>query len=73
MPKCDGLTATQIIRLNEGPNKEQPIYALISSDGTENFNLCLDAGMSGFLSKPITIDALQTVLSAVSRPASPAV
>lgn len=51
MPKMDGLTATQLIRNNLLFKK--PIIALTAFADESNVKECLNAGMSGFLSKPI--------------------
>jgi CheY-like chemotaxis protein len=63
MPKCNGFDATKAIReLPEGANL--PIIALTASALPQDREACLEAGMSGFLSKPFTRDALARTLKA---------
>ncbi|MEX2281081.1 MAG: response regulator [Gemmatimonadota bacterium] len=51
MPEMDGITATRRIRAMPG-GAEIPIYALTAHALAEERQRCLDAGMTGFLSKP---------------------
>lgn len=60
MPKCDGLQATKTIR---SMNFTGPIVALTAFADESNVKECLDAGMSGFLSKPIRRPQVRKVLS----------
>jgi two-component system, sensor histidine kinase len=59
MPVMDGLTATRHIRERRDST---PIYALTANAFTSDRDLCLAAGMNGFLTKPITRDKLAQVL-----------
>lgn len=62
MPKLDGVEATKAIRKAEQKTgRRVPIVALTA---TTDRQTCLNAGMDDFLSKPITIEQLQ---SAVDR------
>jgi PAS domain S-box-containing protein len=65
MPICDGLEATRVIRSNEESRGKSalPIIALTANGIKGDRELCVNAGMSDFLSKPITIDQLQRVLN----------
>lgn len=60
MPKVDGLLATKMIRQNL--NYSYPIVALTAYADDGNIKECLDAGMDGFLSKPIKRPRLKTIL-----------
>lgn len=61
MPGISGLEATQAIRaLPAGQNV--PIIALTASATAEDRENCLKAGMDDYVSKPISLDALRTVL-----------
>ncbi|TVQ66467.1 MAG: response regulator [Balneolaceae bacterium] len=63
MPEMDGLEATHRIRISEeGTNQRIPIVALTAAAMNEDKEQCLDAGMDGFLSKPIDVHSLQEVL-----------
>ena len=60
MPNMDGLTATKIIRKELG--YAGPIVALTAFADISNEKGCLDAGMSGFLSKPIRRNLLRNII-----------
>jgi signal transduction histidine kinase len=54
MPVMDGLTAARQIRMLERPDaKTVPIIAMTADAFAEDIQKCLDAGMSGHISKPI--------------------
>lgn len=60
MPNMDGLSATRIIRSELGYSG--PIVALTAFADISNEKGCIDAGMSGFLSKPISRSLLRNVI-----------
>jgi len=64
MPRCDGLQAARKIRDLEAVAKRPrvPIVALTANAMAEDREACLAAGMSGFLPKPITFEALRQAL-----------
>ncbi|WP_342628205.1 ATP-binding protein [Nguyenibacter vanlangensis] len=78
MPVMNGIEATKLYRFSEvGAGASLPIVAL-TADGTQETQArCREAGMNGFLLKPIEIEALlQTIdalvpASAGQRPARP--
>jgi len=61
MPRLNGLDATRAIRA-DGPNRDTPIVAMTANAFEEDRRLCLAAGMSDFLTKPMSFDQLPTVL-----------
>jgi PAS domain S-box-containing protein len=61
MPGIDGLEATRRIRAR-WPDRDLRIVALTANVGAEDVRACHDAGMDGFLGKPITLDSLGAVL-----------
>ena len=63
MPEMDGLIATQKIRATDGPNAATKIIALTASVQAEDIEKCRVAGMDDFLSKPINIKNLTSMLS----------
>ena len=66
MPEMDGLEATQAIRQEEkGSGRRIPIIAMTSTDTQENRAKCLEAGMDGFVSKPVTPNELHEVLTSL--------
>ncbi len=62
MPEMDGITATHEIRGGGGMNCETPIVAMTANASEEDRQMCLDAGMNGFESKPISIARLHKLL-----------
>ncbi len=55
MPEMDGVEATIEIRKKLGDDKIPRIYALTASAFKEDRDRCLNAGMDGFLTKPINL------------------
>jgi CheY-like chemotaxis protein len=73
MPEMDGLQTTAAIRAGEeGTDRHLPILAVTAHALHSDREICLDAGMDGYLSKPIQsaqlLQALAEVLS-FARPA----
>jgi len=62
MPVMDGLAATTEIRRR---GISTPIYALTANAFTSDRDVCLAAGMTGFITKPVTRDKLAQVLQEV--------
>jgi CheY-like chemotaxis protein len=67
MPEMDGLEATRRIRA-EWPADEQPhIIAMTAAAMDEDRERCRQAGMDGFVSKPIQLDELVEMLKQAAR------
>ena len=72
MPGFDGIEATRRIRMAErrgersGGAARTPIYALTADALETGRRACLDAGMNGFLTKPVDPAELDTVLASVA-------
>jgi len=64
MPNMDGYEAAKLIRKNESSSNGEsvPIVALTANAMRTDQERCYEAGMNGFLSKPLKIDELQTVI-----------
>ena len=62
MPEMDGYEATKAVR-NSSKQKGIKIIAVTANASKEDKNLCLAAGMNGFISKPITKEKLYTALA----------
>jgi len=63
MPELDGLEATRRVRAYEaGSGAHVPIIALTANAMTGDSELCLQAGMDGFLSKPFQLSELTNIL-----------
>jgi two-component system sensor histidine kinase/response regulator len=61
MPVMDGLEATRIIRM---ANIEQPVIIALTANAMDtDQQLCLQAGMDDYLSKPVKLDELMNKLS----------
>jgi PAS domain S-box-containing protein len=63
MPQLDGFDATRAIRAQEPAGVRIPIVALTANAMKGDETRCLEAGMDGYLTKPITLDALRTCLA----------
>jgi two-component system, sensor histidine kinase and response regulator len=59
MPEMDGFEATAAIRQEEKrTGKHLPIVAMTANAMKGDRELCLEAGMDGYVSKPINVPAL---------------
>lgn len=62
MPDMDGLEATRMIRRLEAGEQRTIIIAITGNDTEEDRRLCREAGMDGFLTKPLRPKILQELL-----------
>lgn len=73
MPVMDGLEATRLIRTRYPAETQPYIIALTAGATVQDRQRCLHAGMDAYLSKPITMEALdyalQQALTALGEPA----
>ena len=67
MPFVDGLTATRSIRALAGDCRFVPIVAMTANVLKTQIDAAIDAGMDDVLAKPLSIDAMQAILSKVER------
>lgn len=67
MPEMDGCQATREIRGLESVDRRTPIYALTAHAQDGDRERCLEAGMDGYLSKPIQIPVLQELLERIGE------
>ncbi len=63
MPKMDGITATKIIR--QSPQAQPYIIAVTANYLEADRQICLDAGMNDFITKPIAIHQLTEALKKI--------
>jgi signal transduction histidine kinase/ActR/RegA family two-component response regulator len=64
MPVMNGYAATTAIRRREtGTGRHTPIVALTAHTGPDDRRRCLDAGMDGYLAKPLEADDLAATLA----------
>jgi CheY-like chemotaxis protein len=66
MPEMDGLEATRIIR-QRWPNNGPRIIAITAYALNGDREKCLDAGMDGYLAKPIWLDELRMAIETCVR------
>ena len=68
MPGLDGIEATKRIRVNEtaGTGRRTPIFALTANTLVEDRYACFEAGMDGFLVKPLDREKLAEALAQLS-------
>jgi len=66
MPVMDGLEATERIRAGErSSGVHLPIVAMTANAFEEDRERCLQAGMDGFVTKPVTAKAIETEIARV--------
>jgi two-component system sensor histidine kinase RpfC len=62
MPRMDGIEFTRRYRASEGSSRRLPIYALTANTAEDAMKLCLQAGMDGFLNKPVEPEELEVII-----------
>jgi len=68
MPGMDGLEATRALRQMDDEEEEPlPIVAMTAHAGPEDREMCLAAGMSGYLAKPLDFAELNRVVESLAR------
>ncbi|HRH21543.1 MAG TPA: response regulator, partial [Brevundimonas sp.] len=70
MPRMDGFEASRRIRTFEGLSGQVPILAVSAESRDESIGACRDAGIDGFLAKPVTQARLLETLSLWLDPAA---
>jgi PAS domain S-box-containing protein len=68
MPQLDGIEATKQIRAREGgqPGRRTPVLALTANTLVEDRCACFEAGMDGFLIKPLDREKLTEALAGLA-------
>lgn len=68
MPTMDGLEATRLIRAQEkNSRRHTPIVALTANVMEGDREICLNAGMDGYLAKPVSVSQLSDEISRVLK------
>ena len=62
MPVMDGVEATRRIRASDRPDHDVPIFAVTANTFAADRKKCYDAGMSGYIPKPIDLETITHVL-----------
>lgn len=63
MPKMDGIEAVKQIRQFPNDTNKIPVVAVTAHAGSEDRKICIDAGMSDYISKPFTKGILNEILN----------
>jgi CheY-like chemotaxis protein len=71
MPDLNGIEATKAIRATEPRDRSTPIYALTAHAAESDQARCLEAGMTGFLSKPLAVETLLKLASSIGMALPP--
>lgn len=66
MPEMDGLQATEAIRRTLPADRQPTIIAMTAAAMPEDRQQCLDAGMDGYIAKPVRLDELTAALLCVA-------
>ena len=67
MPNMDGYTATQRIRDLDDSRAEIPIIAMTANAYDEDRRKAQEAGMDGFLAKPLDVDKMMRLLGKITK------
>jgi len=67
MPVMGGIEATRMIRSTEGPNVRTPIIALTANAMESDNEVCREAGMKDFITKPINRKSLVDCIAIYSQ------
>jgi two-component system sensor histidine kinase RpfC len=62
MPRMDGIEFARRYRSKEDASHHLPIYALTANTAEDALQNCLDAGMDGFLNKPVEPEQLDAII-----------
>ncbi|WP_426690087.1 ATP-binding protein [Rhodanobacter ginsengiterrae] len=72
LPGVDGFQIARLIRQREHPGQHLPIVAVTARSGSKDEAMAREAGMDGFLHKPLTGEQLSGALARVIAPAAEA-
>ncbi|HBB55503.1 MAG TPA: hybrid sensor histidine kinase/response regulator, partial [Hyphomonadaceae bacterium] len=61
--------AAKMIRRSCPPNRSAPIIAVTANDGASERAACIEAGIGGFVVKPIKVQDLVTEIQAAAKAA----
>ncbi len=67
MPEMDGLEAARAVRNRLSASNQPKIIAITAHAMQGDRKMCLDAGMNGYISKPVKIEELRTALDSYGK------
>jgi CheY-like chemotaxis protein len=67
MPEMDGLEAARAVRNRLSASYQPKIIAITAHAMQGDRKMCLDAGMNGYISKPVKIEELRTALDSYGK------
>jgi len=65
MPVMDGVEATQCIRSSTRVDRDVPIFAMTANTFSADRDRCRDAGMDGYIAKPVAVKDIQAAISEI--------
>lgn len=65
MPVMDGVTATKRIRASKRNDHDIPIFAMTANTFASDRRSCREAGMTGYIPKPVSVKDIETVLTEI--------
>lgn len=68
MPVMDGVTATKLIRQSRRKDHDIPIFAMTANTFASDRRSCREAGMNGYIPKPVSVKAIETALIDIEKP-----
>ena len=72
LPDMDGITATETIRKMEKKTGHHAIIIALTAHSDENFRLrSTEAGMDGFMVKPLTVETAQQIIDQYANNSRP--
>ena len=68
MPVMDGIEATKRIRSSNRADHDVPIFAMTANTFSGDRDRCREAGMDGYIAKPVAIEQLQAAVNSIATP-----
>lgn len=62
MPVMDGIDATKAIRRSRRKDRNVPVFAMTANTFASDRNSCMEAGMNGYIAKPIHVKEILSAL-----------